>query len=44
MKYTYPQMISMKEEMDLIMATQIMIERFMTRKFLTKKKRKILIE
>ncbi len=30
--------------MNLIMATQIMIERFMTKKFLTKKKRKILVE
>jgi hypothetical protein len=37
-------MISMKEEMDLIMATQIMIEGFMIRKFLTKRKRKILVE
>jgi hypothetical protein len=30
--------------MDLIMATQIMIEGFMTRKFITKRNRKILVE
>jgi hypothetical protein len=36
-------MISMKEETNLIMATQIVIEGFMTRKFLTKRKRKILL-